>query len=219
MIESVIMFDFDDTLFPTSYLFRYNYDFKLFDKSIEQAVFNILTKAVETKASVYIITNAGYDWVDYCLRSMMPRIKEMELKGDIKVLSAVDIIKKTNIDDPTINIVIDSKRLVVEQLIAMLNKNKQYQLLSFGDGEPEVIACKSIQKKFKNVRVKITRFSERPSSNDLLGQLRSIFRYFDNLFETQEELDLFTIKNDSELNSETFFDKQFQEEEDQLYSW
>ena len=71
--NSIIIFDWDDTLLPTSFLTPggvYNEEMVLSDEckgkfaKIEQLVFLILNDALE-KGNVYIITNSGKGWVEY----------------------------------------------------------------------------------------------------------------------------------------------------------
>jgi FMN phosphatase YigB (HAD superfamily) len=92
--NSIIIFDWDDTLLPTSFLtpggvFDENIKLREIDNekllNLERAVLKLLTEAVE-KGNVYIITNAGNGWVEYSANRFYPSI--MPILEKIKIISA-----------------------------------------------------------------------------------------------------------------------------------
>ena len=92
--NSIIIFDWDDTLLPTSFLtpggvFNENMNLRDIEKEkllkLEQEVFKLLTETVE-KGNVYIITNAGNGWVEYSANKFYPNI--IPILEKIKIISA-----------------------------------------------------------------------------------------------------------------------------------
>ena len=80
--NSLIIFDWDDTLLPTSFLTKngiYNENLILSNsdqekiKKLENTVFGILSKALD-RGDVFIITNAGPGWVEYSAEKYYPKI-------------------------------------------------------------------------------------------------------------------------------------------------
>ena len=80
--NSIIIFDWDDTLLPTSFLtpggvFDENIKISSVDNEkllkLEQAALKLLTDAIE-KGKVYIITNAGKGWVEYSAKKFYPSV-------------------------------------------------------------------------------------------------------------------------------------------------
>ena len=91
--NSLIIFDWDDTLLPTTFLTSNGgplEDIKLSDsdfqrmKEIENHVYLILKESIE-KGDVYIITNAGENWVQFSSSIFYPNISELLKK--IKIIS------------------------------------------------------------------------------------------------------------------------------------
>ena len=89
------IFDWDDTLFPTSAfspktqeemetIARLNQELFL---QIDDIVENLLKKASEGHSKVIIVTNAHNSWVDYSSQMLMPKTAKL-LKEQIKVISA-----------------------------------------------------------------------------------------------------------------------------------
>ena len=70
--NSIIIFDWDDTLLPTTFL-------------TPGGIFDELTEAVE-KGNVHIITNAGRGWVEYSAKRFYPSI--LPILSKIKIISA-----------------------------------------------------------------------------------------------------------------------------------
>ena len=92
--NSIIIFDWDDTLLPTTFLeskgiFESVIEFTKFEKQklteIEDIILQLLTLAVD-KGDVYIITNADKGWVEYSSRIFYPSLSYILKK--IKIISA-----------------------------------------------------------------------------------------------------------------------------------
>lgn len=95
------IFDWDDTLFPTSAFSPKTQDEMMKIKAqnrelfmeIDQIVSNLLEKVVSSNenSQVLIVTNAHKSWVEYSSQTLMPLTAEI-LKDRIRVISArVDI--------------------------------------------------------------------------------------------------------------------------------
>ena len=81
--NSLIIFDWDNTLLPTSFLTPHGvYDLNLSEKDkeklakIEFNVLRLLSIAIE-KGNVYIITNAGPGWMEYSAERYYPSIVKL----------------------------------------------------------------------------------------------------------------------------------------------
>ena len=94
--QSVIIFDWDDTLLCTSFLNPSGFAGN--EKSITSAVLAYLKRLEESVVTLltiakklgktYIITNAAHGWVEYSSQMYMPRVHD--ILDDIKVISARD---------------------------------------------------------------------------------------------------------------------------------
>ena len=92
--NSLIIFDWDDTFLPTSFLTLngvYDENLKLSEKDkqklakLEFNVLRLLSISIE-KGNVYIITNAGPGWVEYSAEKYYPSITK--LLSQITIISA-----------------------------------------------------------------------------------------------------------------------------------
>lgn len=204
-MESIIIFDFDDTLFPTSQAMKDDYHFYKLDKKFENFLFDFLTEVIETKSQIYIITNAELNWVRYCFFNFMPKIEQ--LQPFLKIISATELVKNTGIIDFDINLY--SKKFVFSSLFRELDKNKKYQLISIGDGSPEVIATKHISQNFDNIKTKMIQFIREPSYDDVFNQLKLLRSSFKNIFDCETDLELITQLSNVE--------KQLEQQEEELF--
>jgi hypothetical protein len=92
--NSLIIFDWDDTLLPTTFLTQggaYNENMILTDsekkkiEKLEKSALNLLNISI-SKGDVYIITNAGLGWVEFSEKKYYTKIYEILPK--IKIISA-----------------------------------------------------------------------------------------------------------------------------------
>lgn len=77
-----MIFDWDDTLFPTNYLYKKNY---LYAKYKQNKIINYKIKILENtiikllgiiikKGELFIISNSSDGWIDYCTKLFMPTL-------------------------------------------------------------------------------------------------------------------------------------------------
>lgn len=96
-LHSVIVFDWDDTLFCTSFLsillqgewLRAGQWEKQRVQEVDEAAARTLASALEL-AAVCIVTNSVEGWVDHCVQTFMPLTLQILLEAKIPVVSARD---------------------------------------------------------------------------------------------------------------------------------
>ena len=181
--NSIIIFDWDDTLLPTSFLSPggyFNYDIKLSkdDKNklskIENEVLNLLNNAIN-KGDTYIITNAEKGWVELSAFKFYPKIKNILPK--IKIISARD--KYSEIFPG------DLKKWKIEaflNLMKYINVKLVTNIISIGDSFFEIEAGKIFASKFREAFIKTIKFKEIPKLDDLLKQLNVVNKRFDHIY-------------------------------------
>ena len=94
MINTLVIIDWDDTLFPTTWIQRNNIklqsnsdriaNYRLFAK-LDDAIYNVL-RELKAHGKVIIITNAMHGWVKMCL-DVLPKSNTI-IYDDIDVISA-----------------------------------------------------------------------------------------------------------------------------------
>jgi len=104
-MKNIIFIDWDDTLFPTSWINNNKIDctnkedinkYKLFFLELDKSITNLLEIITDNNNNlVYIVTNANKKWVEICL-SVLPKTSSI-IKKDVIIISAKDKYnQKTN---------------------------------------------------------------------------------------------------------------------------
>ena len=172
--NSLFIFDWDDTLFPTSYLIKQG----IIDQEnlpeelnnilniLENNIINILNFAVN-KGDVYIITNSNMSWFIYSFDKYFPNLKNLLEK--INIISARDEYE---------NIYPGQNKLWKEKAFLNLrndiNTNLVTNIICLGDSVIELEAGKILGSKLNESFVKKIKFKENPEIEDLIKQLNLI---------------------------------------------
>ena len=187
--NSIIIFDWDDTLLPTSFLtpggvFDENIKLREIDNekllNLERAVLKLLTEAVE-KGNVYIITNAGNGWVEYSANRFYPSI--MPILEKIKIISARGQYEKMFPGN--------SRQWKIEAFLNLL-KNVNMKLVTniicIGDSLFEMEAGRILASKFTEAFIKTIKFREAPKLDELLKQLKLVCVQFGTIYASVKNL-------------------------------
>ena len=181
--NSLIIFDWDDTLLPTSFLTPgavFDENSKLSENAkekflkLEQAVLKLLTEAVE-KGTVYIITNAGKGWVEYSANRFYPQI--LPILEKIKIISARGKYEKFYPGN--------SKQWKIEAFLNLrksLNMKLVTNIICIGDSLFEMEAGRILASKFTNAFIKTIKFREAPKLDELLKQMKLVCTQFNSIY-------------------------------------
>ena len=187
--NSIIIFDWDDTLLPTSFLtpggiFNENMKIPPIENEkiskLEQAVLKILTEATE-KGNVYIITNAGNGWVEYSANRFYPNI--MPFLEKIKIISARSLYDKIypgNSRQWKIEAFLNLKKYVNMKLVT--------NIICIGDSLFEMEAGRILASKFNEAFIKTIKFREAPNLDELLKQLKLVCAQFGTIYSSIKNL-------------------------------
>ena len=190
--NSIIIFDWDDTLFPTSSLTKkglYIDNKELTEKEkekiskLEELVLNILTLSIE-KGDTFIITNAGKGWVEYTSMKYYPRIKNVLEK--IKIISARENYENEYPNDSQM-----WKMLSFLDVYKNLNSNLVTNIICLGDSFIEIQAGLKLASMFTQAFIKVVKFRESPKFDELIKQLKLIYNQFNSIYSSVKNL---TIK-------------------------
>jgi hypothetical protein len=194
----LIIFDWDDTLFCTSYVLdvlsvedihsclpEEVQKFQLLENLVCELL--ILSKSL---GETLIITNSSPGWVEYSSAKFMPNIQKI-LK-EIKVVSARgkyenkfpydSRVWKINAflditDDDDDNIVDNDERF-----------NKFTNILCIGDSPIEIEAGLILASQFDNKLIKTIKFKKNPSIDDLIKQLQLVLSNFEEILHSKKSL-------------------------------
>jgi len=196
--NTLIILDWDDTLFPTSWFLEKKVDVnnpqkefvnmikKLDDKLV------ILFKKLLKCGEVAVVTNAMLKWIVMSL-SLLPKTKKI-INNKIKIISARDIYQK--LIPGNVN---KWKKLIFEELVLnhfmdANNKNtKQIEnIVSIGDAKYEFEALIELDEDFKLKKrfLKAIRFMSAPNYDSLLDQIEVLTKCIKKVCKNSQHYDL-----------------------------
>ena len=199
--NSLIIFDWDDTLLCTSFLtpngvYDENMELSATDrekvKKLEFAALNLLKKAIE-KGDVYIITNAGPGWVEYSAEKFYPSLKTVLNK--ITIISARGEHEAESPGDPR-----KWKKRTFLNLQKKMNTKLVTNIICLGDSTIEMEAGKVLAKKFQQAFVKTVKFRENPKPEELHSQLVLVANQFNSIYAAVKSLTIRVEKKKANAN-------------------
>lgn len=186
--QTLIILDWDDTLFCTSYL--QNLPMCSFNdlspqmqctlREIEKQAVTLMLSAIEC-GNTFIITNAETGWVETSSRCWMPSLASV--LRNVQVISARSRYEAKYPDD--------AKRWKTETFLELggrFDTEVVTNLISVGDSECEMEAARHMGTVFQRSTVKVVKFKHEPSPEDLLQQLRLVNMAFSKIVEKGRDL-------------------------------
>jgi hypothetical protein len=187
--NTLIIFDWDDTLLCTSFLTPngvFNEDIELSDKEhekiakLEFAVLRLLTLAIQ-KGDTYIITNAAPGWVEYSVERFYPSVKQLLEK--VTIVSARGDYESMYPGD--------SRMWKIQAFLKMQKQhdpNLVTNLICLGDSFIEMEAAHVLASKFQQAFIKTIKFRESPKPEELVKQLLLVADQFSTIFSVVKNL-------------------------------
>ena len=197
--NSLIIFDWDDTLLCTSFLtpggvFNENIQLSEIDRgkirTLEFSVLRLLKIAIE-KGDVYIITNAGPGWVEFSAEKFYPSIKTILEK--ITIISARGEYESKYPGD--------SRKWKIQTFLNIqksLNVQLVTNIICLGDSFIEMEAGRILASKFSQAFIKTVKFRENPKPEELNKQLIVVANQFNDIYSTVKNL---TIRVEKRRNN------------------
>lgn len=187
--KKLIIFDWDDTLFPTTWLSVHNikvdkiYDSTLlkYFKEIDKLIYKMF-QSIKNYESI-IVTNASTLWVRMCME-LLPLTKNIE----IKVYSSREYYKKKN--GETNN---QSNDLWKKIFFKNYVKGKFNNVMSIGDADYEYLALIELSNNLTFTKViKLLRY---PTEKELYNELHILHTILPYYIDLNEDIDLnFSLK-------------------------
>jgi len=172
--STLIILDWDDTLFPTSWITKNNIEIHAIknEETIEcfnqlDIALNKLFKTMLKCGDILIITNALINWISIS-SAILPRISKLLKSTNIKIVSARGEYQQVT-DNP-----MDWKKLAFERELNIIMKNKLINnVISIGDAEYEYNALINLYRADKkNYKLlKSVKFIRYPNNHQLLDQI------------------------------------------------
>lgn len=190
--NSLIIFDWDDTILCTNFLtpdgiFDENVKITREEKDLinelDNQAYKILSFAI-ANGDTYIITNAEPGWVNYSANKFYPKVSS--ILDQIEIISARGEFERFYPGE--------SKQWKIKSFLKLLNKYDTSLVINFiclGDSMIEIEASKIFASNFCESYLKTIKFKENPSLNEMLKQLILINEQFPIIFSSVKNL---TIK-------------------------
>lgn len=187
--NTLIIFDWDDTLLCTSYLnptgvFSDDQEFDPKTKEklnlLDETVSEILCKSIKF-GETYIITNSEPGWVEYSAKRFYPKTEAILDK--IKIISARGEFEKRFPGN--------NRQWKIQAFLDMLkyvNTNLVTNLICLGDNIIEIEAAHVLASKFSQAFIKTVKFKESPKPMELNKQLKTVSEQFNKIYESVKNL-------------------------------
>lgn len=196
--QTVIIFDWDDTLLCTTYLHAISAihrpvaapSVKQKLQQIQAASCKLLEHAIQ-RGQVLIITNAKLNWLEESAGRHMPQLLRMLQR--VTVISARDKYE-ARYPMPHPNNIRQWKIQTNLELLRNWDSNQNTNLITLGDSEYEMDAARVMMKNAQGT-VKCVKFKECPSPLELLEQLEQVDQRFNIIVDKERNLELNWMQN------------------------
>lgn len=189
--QTVVVFDWDDTLFPTSFLLYTGFKNEPSDSKfpsslgkLDAVVSRLLLKALRA-GTAYIITNSQKNWVQYTSEMYLPLTHELIKSNKINVVSARAEYEEIYPNDPQ-----RWKLEAFKDLKETLQSSVLANIICIGDSTSEIEAANYLSRNFNKTIVKTVKMKERPRLEELAKQLEVLLGKFDRIYTTLRSLSI-----------------------------
>jgi len=207
--ESCIVFDWDDTLFPSSFVDRRKLiharhvedlpeELQQGFRDLEKLIARLISTASKY-ATVLIITNAQTGWVELCASKFMPSLLDL-LAGSVRVVSARTSFEKFFPGDP-----LCWKAATFAHELHQLQKTKDTVLrnvISFGDSIEERTSVKIAASQLR-ARSKSIKFLDAPTFQQLHQELEVVTNCLEWIWKHSGDLDVVLTLEGNSNSGET----------------
>lgn len=182
--ETVIIFDWDDTLFPTTYVMTHATHVPPETlRPLTEAASQLL-QAARKLGRTFIITNGAYGWVEDCTQNYMSDLLPA-LEG-IPVISArhrfASRYHASHVSAWKVQAFLELQSSLSQDLIT--------SFLSIGDSNYEKNAALTTGQVFPNAVIKTVKLVETPTPQELAAQLRLVYRELQKIVEKGEAFEV-----------------------------
>lgn len=218
--DLVLVFDWDDTLLPSSWLSSAGLSLNSSSgdveahrnalKSVEKKACELLKKAIETTPNVFLVTNAESGWVELSALKFVPSIHP--ILTSVTVVSARSNWEGSFPNEP-VKWKIQAFQKALEDVWGQLEEktvvtrkrkrngfsvNKSRHIISFGDSHHERTALKHVTASRVGIFSKNIKFVERPSSEMLVKQIELVCDAFEYVCSEERHIDLMLKSSSSQ---------------------
>jgi len=196
--NALIILDWDDTLFPTTWVIKNKINLNdekdknkyiVFFSQLDNILYELLVSFMQ-HGTVVVVTNAMVKWVNIS-SDILPNTKRL-IQKNIQIISAREQHQKDMPGD-----MFGWKRNIFKKLVLnYYDKSRSQNIISVGDADYEFKALISLWNKKRKTRVlKTVRFMRSPTFDSLVDQLEVLSNSVDQICKSSKHMDLkFNIK-------------------------
>ena len=216
-LTNLFIIDWDDTLFPTSWINKNSIDFnrpntyteyKLYFLELDKTISNLL-ESLNSVGDVWIVTNASIKWIKSCLM-ILNKTRDVVIKNSIRIVSARDSYSQNN-SSPTEWKILTFQD-IIEDILNKISKNMKpntyINIISIGDAMYEYIALINLDNFLKsfisrkelsgnksntanfNYLLKNIKFIEKPEFDLVIDQMHVLDKNKEMIINKLEFIDL-----------------------------
>jgi hypothetical protein len=158
-LTNLFIIDWDDTLFPTSWINKNSIDFnrpntyteyKIYFLELDKTISGLL-ESLNRVGDVWVVTNASIKWIKSCLM-ILNQTRETIIKNNIRIVSARDSYSQNN-SSPTEWKILTFQD-IIEDILSKISKNMKpntyINIISIGDAMYEYIALMNLDNFLKS---------------------------------------------------------------------
>ena len=217
--KTLLIFDFDDTLFCTKYFDSFSLPYKdIFDfklsleqtnlclfkeiKELEKNLLKLFSKLQNNDYDISIVSNADLKWINNCLMHFLPEFSDYIQDNGIKIYSA----KNNSQNDKNGNSKIKCFEKAVNEIYSTENTeneeglNLELNVIGVGDGTDEKKATFSLNKNknrfnfCQNIKAKFVKMIDKPSASAIILQLEYLLNNINTIIESNKTLYIMNIE-------------------------
>jgi hypothetical protein len=190
--SSLIILDWDDTLFPTNWVVKNDINlatsnsrdqYLIYFQELDRILYKFLTKVLKL-GKVIIVTNALPDWI---------ALSSVVLPHTFKILQKIEVISARGLYRDKSPNTMDWKMMAFRDIIDREFQNPSLMnVISIGDAEYEyqaLISLNDVKRKNKKY-LKSVRFMKAPSHDILIDQLGVLKNAIPRIWDRESHLDL-----------------------------
>lgn len=215
-LTNIFIIDWDDTLFPTTWIHKNSIDvsksntikeYKVYFLELDKTISSLL-ESFNKIGDIWIVTNANLSWIKSCLIGLEQTRKTIITNG-IRIVSARDLYSSNNSSPTEWKILTfqDIIENIINKIIVKIKPNTYINIISIGDAMYEYMALINLDNFIKsyvlnknihitcknkqlNYLLKNIKFIEKPDFNYVIDQINVLNKNKDDIINKLEFVDL-----------------------------
>jgi hypothetical protein len=194
-IKTLIILDWDDTLFPTSWIVENNidmtntniqYKYQMLFSKLDNILYKLITTLLKY-GTVIIVTNAIKKWISIS-SSVLPNTQKL-IKDNVYIFSARELYQEQYPNEMTL-----WKKMIFKKIVSQyFLENCIQNIISVGDADHEFLALTDLYdiNSIKKIKLlKSIRFMAAPSFDSLIDELQVLNNCLQQICTQKKHMDL-----------------------------